>query len=74
MTETYTPTPCSPVSPRLGYVASITLAAPGIVDEITKQGFDARMRGVKLCDNPYIVDGPYGWWKNGWLAADKEMQ
>lgn len=62
---------CNPVQTTLGYVAGIVASEPGIIEKVTKLGFEARLQGRTLADNPYIIDGPYGWWKTGWLKADQ---
>lgn len=58
------------IDPSLGFVANLELADPGAKQRINDEGFDARVRGAKLDENPYCRDGEYGWWRNGWLTAD----
>lgn len=58
------------IDPSLGFVANLELADPTAKQRINDEGYDARVAGVPLDKNPYFRDGEYGWWRNGWFAAD----
>jgi hypothetical protein len=65
--------PATERDPQLGYVANNILAEPGIVQRIRDEGFDAKVSGQELDANPYMRDGDYGWWREGWYAAADNM-
>lgn len=62
-----------PVPASNAYVVNLINSNPTIVTEITDLGYNARQRGLAISENPYIVDAPHGWWKNGWLSADSTL-
>lgn len=67
------PIPMEETKGKFGYVMRQIMAEPGIVARITDEGFDARVEGKSLDDNPHANQGPYGWWRTGWYAADENL-
>lgn len=61
-------------NPSLGFVANLELANPSTRQRVNDEGFDACVAGVSLDANPYSRDGEYGWWRNGWFAADANSE
>jgi hypothetical protein len=62
-----------PANPALGFVANLIIQDPEIVSRTHDEGFDARVAGKTLDENPYHLDGTYGFWRTGWFAADSEL-
>lgn len=62
-----------PADPSLGRICNVIRAEPGIVQRVRDEGFDACLAGVAYRSNPYTQDGPFGWWAEGWCAADDNM-
>lgn len=57
----------------LGFVARVILDEPGVVQRIRDNGFNARVGGKKLDQNPHRESGKYTWWREGWFAADSNL-
>lgn len=65
------PIPMAETAGKFGYVMRRILAEPGIVIRITDEGFCAYIAGKPIDENPYVDQGPQGWWRGGWEAGER---